>query len=41
MVYIIVVVLMGHRMVEMETALGRYSGKDTVTAFQRINKKWG
>lgn len=40
-VYIIVVVLMGHPMVEMETALGRYSGKDTVTAFQRINKKWG
>ena len=32
-VYIIVVVLMGHPMVEMETALGRYSGKDTVTAF--------
>lgn len=40
-VYIIVVALMGHPMVEMETAIGRHTGKDTVTAFQRINKKWG
>lgn len=40
-VYIIVVALMGHPMVEMETAIGRYTGKDTVSAFQRINKKWG
>lgn len=40
-VYIIVVILMGHPMVEMETAIGRYTGKDTVSAFQRINKKWG
>lgn len=40
-VYIIVVALMGHPMVEMETAIGRHTGKDTVSAFQRINKKWG
>ena len=40
-VYIIVVILMGHPMVEMETAIGRYTGKDTVTCFQRIHKKWG
>ena len=40
-VYIIVVALMGHPMVEMETAIGRYTRKDTVSAFQRINKKWG
>lgn len=40
-VYIIVVALMGHPMVQMETAIGRYTGKDTVTAFQRINKRWG
>lgn len=39
-VYIIVVILMGHPMVEMETAIGRHSGKDTVTAFEVINKKW-
>ena len=40
-VYIIVVALMGHPMVEMETAIGRHTGKDTVTAFARISKKWG
>ena len=40
-VYIIVVALIGHPMVQMETAIGRYTGKDTVSAFQRINKKWG
>lgn len=40
-VYIIVVALIGHPMVQMETAIGRHTGKDTVTAFQRINKKWG
>ena len=40
-VYIIVVALIGHPMVQMETAIGRYTGKDTVTAFQRISKKWG
>lgn len=40
-VYIIVVALIGHPMVQMETAIGRYTGKDAVSAFQRINKKWG
>ena len=40
-VYIIVVALIGHPMVQMETAIGRHTGKDTVTAFQRISKKWG
>ena len=33
-VYIIVVALMGHPMVEMETAIGRHTGKDTVTALR-------
>lgn len=40
-VYIIIVALMAHPMVEMETAIGRHSGSDTVTCFERINKKWG
>lgn len=40
-VYIIIVVLMAHPMVEMETAIGRHSASDTVTCFENINKKWG
>lgn len=40
-VYIIIIALMAHPMVEMETAIGRYTASDTVTCFQRINKKWG
>lgn len=40
-VYIIIIALMAHPMVEMETAIGRHSGSDTVTSFERINKKWG
>ena len=40
-VYIIIIALMAHPMVEMETAIGRHTGSDTVTCFQRINKKWG
>lgn len=32
---------MAHPMVEMETAIGRHSASDTVTCFERINKKWG
>lgn len=40
-VYIIVIALMAHPMVEMETAIGRHSASDTVTCFERINKKWG
>lgn len=40
-IYILVVILMGHPMVEMETAIGRFTGKDTVSCFQKIHKKWG
>ena len=28
-------------MVEMETAIGRFGGGDTVTCFEKINPKWG
>ena len=28
-------------MVEMETAIGRHGKSDTVTVFEKINKKWG
>lgn len=41
LVYIIIVALMAHPMVEMETAIGRHTGSDTVTCFESINKKWG
>lgn len=40
-VYIIIIILMAHPMVEMETAIGRHTGLDTVTCFERISKKWG
>lgn len=40
-VYILIVALMAHPMVEMETAIGRHSGLDTVTCFENINRKWG
>lgn len=40
-VYIIIIAIMAHPMVEMETAIGRHSKSDTVTAFEKINKKWG
>lgn len=40
-VYIIIIALMAHPMVEMETAIGRHTGADTVTCFERIDKKWG
>lgn len=39
--YIIIIALMAHPMVEMETAIGRYGKGDTVTVFEKINKKWG
>lgn len=39
-VYILVVLLLAKPMVEMETAIGRHSAADTVTAFERINPKW-
>ena len=40
-VYILIVAVMAHPMVEMETAIGRHSASDTVTCFERINKKNG
>ena len=40
-VYIIIIAIMAHPMVEMETAIGRHSKSDTVTAFEKINKNWG
>ena len=40
-VYIVIIALMAHPMVEMETAIGRHTGADTVTCFERIDKKWG
>lgn len=39
--YIIIIMLMAHPMVEMETAIGRFGGGDTVTCFEKINPKWG
>ena len=38
--YIVIIVLMAHPMVEMETAIGRYGKADTVTVFEKINPKW-
>lgn len=40
-VYLLVVLALAKPMVQMETAIGRHSGLDTVTAFERINPKWG
>lgn len=40
-VYLLVVLALAKPMVEMETAIGRHTGLDTVTAFERINPKWG
>lgn len=39
--YIIIIILMAHPMVEMETAIGRFGKSDTVSVFEKINKKWG
>lgn len=39
--YIIIIILMAHPMVEMETAIGRHGKSDTVTVYEKINKKWG
>lgn len=41
LVYVIIIMLMAHPMVEMETAIGRHGKSDTVTVFEKINKKWG
>lgn len=40
-IYLIIVFLLGKPMVEIETSIGRRGGSDTVTSFERINKKWG
>ena len=40
-VYLLVVLALAKPMVQMETAIGRHSGLDTVTAFEQINPKWG
>ena len=40
-VYLLVVLALAKPMVEMETAIGRHSGLDTVTAFECINPRWG
>lgn len=40
-VYIIVVLFLAKSMVEMETAIGRFGHSDTVSVFEKINKKWG
>lgn len=39
--YIIIIILMAHPMVEMETAIGRFGKSDTVTVYEKIGKKWG
>lgn len=41
LIYVFIVFIMAHPMVEMETAIGRHGGKDTVTNFEVTNKKWG
>lgn len=38
--YIVIIILMAHPMVEMETAIGRYGKADTVTVYEKINPKW-
>ena len=41
LVYIAIVLLLAKPMVEMETAIGRHGKSDTVTVFEKIDKKWG
>ena len=41
LVYIAIVLLLAKPMVEMETAIGRHGRSDTVTVFEKIDKKWG
>ena len=40
-VYIAIVILLARPMVEMETAIGRHGRSDTVSVFEKIDKKWG
>ena len=41
LVYIAIVILLARPMVEMETAIGRHGRSDTVTVFEKIDKRWG
>lgn len=41
LVYIAIVILLARPMVEMETAIGRHGRADTVSVFEKIDKKWG
>ncbi len=40
-IYIIIDLLLAKPMIEAETAIGRYGKSDTVSVFEKINKKWG
>ena len=40
-VYIIIDLLLAKPMIEAETAIGRYGRSDTVSAFEKIDRKWG
>ena len=40
-IYLIIVLLLGKSMVEVETAIGRRGGADTVTNYEVINPRWG
>ena len=40
-IYLAIILVMAKPMVEMETAIGRNGGSDTVTVYENINKKWG
>lgn len=41
LVYMVIVLFLAEPMVNMETAIGRHGKADTVTVFEKINKKWG
>ena len=40
LVYILIVLLLAEPMVNMETAIGRHGRSDTVSVFEKINKRW-
>ena len=39
-IYILIVIFLGAPLMIMETSLGRYTGKNAVSAYKSINKKW-
>lgn len=39
-VYLIICLLLGHPVVEMESAIGRYARKNIIDAYGEVNKKW-